>query len=554
MIVELQVENLAIIERAQVAFGPGFTVLTGETGAGKSLMIDALELALGERADTELVRTGTKKATVRLAIDLSHRSDLHPIFEEAGIDLEGGLITIHREVLAEGKSTCRINGVPTAVGTLKKLGAVLVDLHGQHRHQSLLDPLTHVEYLDRWIGGDVERLKGIVADRWEAYAALDSKLRALQRGIRDREQRLDLLKFQINEIESVHPAPGEVADLENRLARLKNVERLSSDVTLALEALIEGETNAYDLSASADRHLSDALRLDSSLSEASEQLQTALAAVDEAGRALSRYRASLESDPELLDETVQRIDAVKRLLRKYGDSEVAVLDHLEKAKEEFATLSDAEESLDSLSTAREAAFRTLQAACADLTELRKSVAGKFIEDVRRHLKEMAMDKAELDVLFRVVEPTAAGADDLEFQFSANPGEALKPLAKIASGGEVSRVMLALKSALAGRAGTPTLIFDEVDTGLGGRAAATMGKKLADLAEHYQVIVISHLPQVASQAAEHLRLEKRLREGRVSTDVVRLSQEDRVDEIARMLAGDAVTDGALSNAREMLRFL
>ena len=551
MISELRVENLAIIHHVELSFNGGFSVLTGETGAGKSLMIDALELALGERADTDLVRTGAPKASVQLVLDLSARPDLLNPLSELGLELENGQLFLLREVFAEGRSVARVNGRTVPVSTLKALGKMIVDLHGQHQHQALLDPLTHVGYLDQWIGEEAEAALTLVDSTYSAYAQVRERMNALKRGLREREQRLDILRFQVNEIRSFSPMEGEEEELTATLSRLKNLERITQSVRTALAALSEGEVNARDMLGSGSSAVSDALRFDPSLEAISAGIESAVVNLDESVHALSDYVERLDADPTLLDITTERLDGLRRLKRKYGETEAAVLAFCLTAESELATLEDAEASEESLGQQLSAAEEALTGACAKLTQVRRSKADAFVTSVRQHLDDLSMGKARLEVSIKPSEPTSLGADNVEFLFSANAGEPPKPLAKIASGGEVSRVMLALKSALAGRAGVPTLLFDEVDTGLGGKAAAAVGRKLANLGAFYQVIAISHLPQVAACAAHQYRIEKREEEGRSQTSVVPLSQDDRVEEIARMLAGDQVTEIAMANARELL---
>ncbi len=552
MIAELRVENLAIINHVELSFNGGFSVLTGETGAGKSLMIDALELALGERADTDLVRTGAAKASVQLVLDLSARADLLAPLSELGLELEDGRLFVLREVFAEGRSVARVNGRTVPIATLKAVGRLIVDLHGQHQHQALLDPLTHVGYLDQWIGVESFAALRAVEAAFATYSGVRSKMDALRRGLREREQRLDMLRFQVNEIRTFSPVEGEEVELTATLSRLKNLERITSSVQSALAALSEGELNARDLLAGGSSAVSDAVRFDPSLEPVASGLESAVVNLDEAVHTLSSYIERLDADPGLLDSTTERLDGLKRLKRKYGESEAAILAFCFSAEEELATLEDAEASEESLAQQLSIASEELRSACAALTTVRRSRADAFVSSMREHLDDLSMGKARLEVSIKPCEPSGAGADEVEFLFSANAGEPPKSLAKIASGGEVSRVMLALKSALAGRAGVPTLLFDEVDTGLGGKAAAAVGRKLAALGSFYQVIAISHLPQVAACAAHQYRIEKREQDGRSQTSVVPLSQIDRVEEIARMLAGDEVTETALANARELLQ--
>lgn len=552
MITELHVENLAIIQQARVIFRDGFTALTGETGAGKSLLIDALELCLGERADTELVRTGATKASVQLVIDLSNSPEILSTLADIGIDSEEGLIYIQREVQAEGRSQARVNGKSVPVATLRQLGELIVDLHGQHQHQALLDQETHVVYLDSWIGKDASELKLAVAERYSTWQEAKRKYEALQRGIQEREQRLDLLRFQVQEIETFSPVEGEESELNSLLVRLKNSERISDATQRAITVLSEGETNARDLLARGLKDAEEVERLDSTLDLS--ELREALVDLEESIHKIQSYFDSLENDPDALETAVERLDGLKRLKRKYGETETEILEFLSRAQQELSDLTDVEASEESLHSTLITAESALSETYDRLTELRKGRSRDFADDVRKHLADLSMEKTLFEVRISPGEATSGGRDFVEFLFSANSGEELKPLAKIASGGEISRVMLAMKSALAGRAGVPTLIFDEVDTGLGGAAAAAVGKKIRALSEHYQVLAISHLPQVASQANEQLRIQKNEVDGRVQTVIVPLSESERVQEIARMLAGDSVSEHAVANAKEMLRLL
>ena len=552
MITELHVENLAIIQQARVSFRDGFTALTGETGAGKSLLIDALELCLGERADTELVRTGATKASVQLVVDLSHSSDVLATLADLGIDSEEGLIYIQREVLIEGRSQARVNGKSVPVATLRQLGELIVDLHGQHQHQALLDQETHVVYLDSWIGKDASDLKQEVAAKYISWQDAKRKYEALQRGIQEREQRLDMLRFQVQEIEAFAPVEGEEVELNALLVRLKNSERISDAAQRAITVLSDGETNARDLLAMGLKNAEDVERLDATLDLT--ELREALVDLEESIHKIQSYFDSLESDSDALETTIERLDGLKRLKRKYGETDTEILNFLANAQQELAVLTDAEASEESLHDAFVAAESALGQTYDRLTELRMGRSRDFADDVRKHLADLSMEKTLFEVRISPGEATSGGRDFVEFLFSANSGEELKPLAKIALGGEISRVMLAMKSALAGRAGVPTLIFDEVDTGLGGAAAAAVGKKIRALSEHYQVLAISHLPQVASQANEQLRIQKIESGGRVQTEIVPLTESERVQEIARMLAGNSVSEHAVANAKEMLRLL
>ena len=552
MIVELTVENLAIIEHAQLLLGEGLTVLTGETGAGKSLVVDAIELALGERADSTLVRTGADRTVVSLAVDLRGSSAPNEVREELGLFSSEGAHLIQREVTADGRSQSRIDGKSTPIGVVKELGKQMVDLHGQHAHQSLLDPAHHAEYLDEWIGPLAIRLRDVVGRAFLELQEARKRLEIAQKGRQDLEQRTDMLRYQIQEIESVGPKVGEMAELEAQLVRLKNAERLAEACAIALGHASEDEGSAQDRLGAAIKTLAEAERLDTGLETATGPLRTSLYQLEEAVHVLRAYADGLEADPRRLEETAARVDALRVLRRKYGSDESEVLAFYAKAKAELAGLEGdavSEEEAAARLAECEAEFASQ---CKELTEARKAEAKVFADQVQSQLRELAMDKAKFSVSIKHKEPDATGADKVEFFFSANTGEHAKALAKIASGGEISRAMLAVKTVLSGLAGVPTLVFDEVDSGLGGREAAVVARKLAALAQHYQVIAITHLPQIAARASTHYRIEKEEEGGRTVTRVRLLDGDERVQEIARMLAGEEVTEPALANARELLR--
>lgn len=551
MIVELSVENVAIIERSQLQLGPGFTVLTGETGAGKSLLIDAIELVLGERADTDLVRAGAARAVVAAVFDFSDHPELRALAADQGLELEDGLLYVQREVAAEGRSNCRVGGKLAPVAALKKLGQRLVDLHGQHDHQSLLHPERHGEFLDGWIGEPIPELKHAMANAYQVWSEAKQDLAALQRGVREREQRLDMLRFQVEEIRNASPQPGEFEELEARLSRLQHSEKLAEAVFGAIDQLSEQERCAIDLAGASLRSLEAVQRFDPEVEDLVEQVRSAWVGLDEATRSLRAYGERLEVEPRLLEATAERLDLLKRLRRKYGETEATILEFLAEAERELELLTDHEQTIERLELRVKQSEEQARKAAEKLSAARRSRAPEFAKQVTEQLHDLAMEKARFDVRFTDRAMDHDGTDAIEFFFSANVGEPERPLAKIASGGEVSRVMLAIKTALAGRAGVPTLIFDEVDSGLSGRAAAVVARKLEELATHYQILAISHLPQIASRATTHFRIEKQERDGRVLTSVRGLDGQERIEEIARMLAGEALSESALANARDLL---
>lgn len=551
MLVELSVQNVAIIDQAQLALGPGFTVLTGETGAGKSLFVDALELALGGRADTDLVRSGAVRAVVAATFDLTSRPEVAERAIELGAALEDGLLYIQREVLAEGRSQARIAGRAVPVSTLRELGEMLVDLHGQHDHQSLFRPERHVEFLDAWAGEEARRRLQDVQISLQERNATRAKLAALRGASRDRERRLDLIRFQIDEIGEAKIEAGEYEVVQGALRRLRSLDKIQSLLQSALEDLAERETSAEGAIAQTLRPLEEAARLDTGVQPGLDLIREASVNLSEGVRSLREALGGLESDPEALAAAEERLDLLNKLRRKYGDDETQILAYFDEIVSELALLEQAEEGVEGLTALiEEQESRLLQMAEA-LTSLRKEKAEEFARLVERELAELGMEKAVFCVRIEAKEIDETGADAVEFDFSSNAGEPPRPLAKIASGGEISRAMLAIKAALAGRAGVPTLIFDEVDTGLGGRAAAMVARKMERLAESYQVLSVSHLPQIAARANRHFRIEKVASESRTRTEISELGPEQRIDEIARMLAGEQISESARANARELL---
>ncbi|MCX7925571.1 MAG: DNA repair protein RecN [Fimbriimonadales bacterium] len=549
MLHALHIENLAIIDRLEVNFEAGLNALTGETGAGKSILIDALSLALGERADPTLIRAGADKLRVNAVFEPPDDPELRTLLDELGVEPEEGLLYLSREVQAGGRSLARINGQPTPLNTLKAIGERLVDLHGQHEHQSLLKPSSHLEFLDRWLGEPALSLRAQVRETVQALRTAERDLQELTEREREREQMLDLYRFQVDEIRKANLQPGEEEQLETEERRLTHAEKLIALAGGAYDALMN-ESGAYDQAANASRNLSEIARIDPSVAEWGDMLEGALAQIEEVARNLRAYAESIEYDPARLEEVIARIELIKRLKRKYGDTIDAVLRYAEDAEAKLHALETQTERREAL----EAQIADLQASattlCERLSALRQSGAQRFAETVQACLRDLAMERAVFLVEVRPKPMDTSGADSVEFLFSANPGEPPRPLSKIASGGEMSRVMLALKTALADAAPVPTLVFDEIDAGLGGRTAHAVGEKLAELAQHCQILCITHLAQIASRATHHLAIEK-LTDGDATRVQIRpLEGEARVQEIARMLTGEP-TETALQHARELL---
>ncbi len=552
MITDLSVENIAVIEKAHLHLGPGFTVLTGETGAGKSLLVEAIGLVLGDRADSDLVRAGAARGRVRVSFDLSARRDLLDLMAAEGIASGDGQLSIEREVSSEGRSTTRVQGRNVSVASLRKLGVGLVDLHGQHDHQLLLDPLQHLPTYDQWLGEGLEPLLERVRALHADWIGAKQSLALVRRSVKDRQQRLDLLSFQLNELETAELSLGEVEELEQQLSRLRNVERLQAAARGAMELLQRGEVNAVEQLGEAVKQLDAVASLDALLAEHVAALQSSLFEVQDAVLELGRYEEGVEADPEQLAAIGERLDLIQRLMRKHDRAEPELIALLDELRREKAVLEDAESSEEALGARVQQTEAALLEGAGVLSAYRKEHAARFAEQVTEHLRELALERACFELHFDSKPVDELGIDAVTFRFTANAGEPPRLLSRTASGGELSRVMLALKVVLAGKVGVPTLIFDEIDTGLSGRAAAVVAKKLQELGEFHQVISISHLPQLAGRAAAHYRIAKSEHALRTFTEILHLEGEERVIEMARMLAGEEIGDSAMANARELLR--
>ena len=570
MLEELNISDFAIIDRLSVRLEPGFNVLTGETGAGKSIIIDAVGAVIGGRTSSEVVRTGTKGARVeaifsvddRLAGAIATALEGYDLLEEG----EGSLI-LTREINASGRSTARINGRAVPVSVLADLGALLVDIHGQSEHLSLFKVASHVDLLDRY---------GALLDRRQALAALVTRLRAVQaeedrlrHSRRDAARRLDLLGYQVEEIAAASLRPGEEEELEAERTVLANADRLATLAHTALTLLSEGEGEEINALALLNRGVAivgDLARIDASQDVLLESLNTALYGVEEAARDLSRYADGIEGDPSRLATLEERSTQLQMLKRKYGETVEEVIAFGERAAAEQGELLNAEDRLESLAAEAERLREVLGREGAGLSAARHLAAEELARRVEGQLGDLNMARAQFSVALDWREDPRGvpvperegrygcddtGLDHVEFLISTNPGEALKPLVRIASGGEASRLMLALKTILSSVDQTPTLIFDEVDTGVGGRSGAVVGEKLRDLGHHHQVICITHLPSVAAMGNLHLRIEKQVAGERTRTTVYPLEGPERVEEIASMLGGIPVGESARQAAVELL---
>ncbi len=552
MIQNLSVSNIAIIENSELGFEPGLSVLTGETGAGKSLLVDSINLAMGERADFELVRTGAKKGQVSLKFGPIPNQTYAILVEN---DLEGtsDSLEISRELLPSGRSNIRVNGKSVPLGILKKIGMTIVDLHGQHDHQALIVPERQIEFLDSWIGADAARILCQVSTIYEQVEILKRKLHNVQRSQRERELRRSMLEFQIGEIEEAKLQPGILDEIQLQFERIQNSERLALGAGNLLEILSESESSVIVQLGMALKELRTMANLDSELESAAADLDSTLTNIQDFTREIGQYSDNLDSDPKEIEILAGRIDQIRTLFRKYGKDEGEVLAFLDECRNELEELQDPSSNESELRAQLDVLAQQLELHAKSLSDLRKAKALEFAQLVTDCARDLAMDAVQFSVDFQEKQIAPDGRDIITFLFSANEGEDQKTLAKIASGGEISRLMLAIKVAGSGRAGVPTLIFDEVDTGLSGRAAVATANKMLQLAKDYQIIAISHLPQIAAKAQHHYRIDKVIQNGRTITQVRKLNDEERIEEIARMLAGESVGDKARQNAAELLGF-
>ncbi len=535
MLDELHVRELALIQEAWLEFGPGMTVLTGETGAGKTALLGALKLLLGERADTGAVRSGAAEALVEGR------------FAASGVE-----ILVRRRIGADGRSRCSIDGEMATVGALASTVGPLVDLHGQHEHQALLGTQSHLGYLDRWAGAEVESARAEYAASRATYHAAKTDLDALVARLDEASRDAEHLRFVADEIGGVNPAPGEDEALAARLPALQHSERLADAADEAAEAL-RGEGGALDRVAYATASLRRVQGIDPVVDELALRLESLQAQLDDVGGTARVYRDSIEHDPKVLDETLARLGAIAGLVKKYGPT----LDDVVRRREEaLRMLDEAEEGTLALSEARarvEGALEAFVDTAKTLAERREQAAPGFVGALEQATSGLAMDGARFEVAFTDLPLdrwTTEGPHRVEFLYAPAPGQPARPLARIASGGEVSRVMLALKVVLGGADTVETLVFDEVDSGVGGATATAVGARLAQLAGTHQVIVVTHLAQVAAFADDHLVVSKVVDEEGVATAVTRVNGEERVAEVARMLSGND-SDASLAHARELL---
>lgn len=552
MLTHLYIRDYAIIDSLELEFGPGMTALTGETGAGKSILVEALGLVLGDRADSGVVRHGAERAEISARFDVAAHPETRRWLTER--DFEAGDECIIRRVIgADGRSRGYVNGQPVPLATLCELGERLVDIHGQHEHHSLLRADAQRALLDEYAGN--EALLARVTERFEAWRERRMRLDALRAAQADREARLDLLRFQVRELEQFAPVAGEYARLEEEHHRLAHAGRLIAAAQRALSLARDEETAASTLLGAARRELESAAALDAALAPIAEAFATALITLEEAASDLRRYLERLEIDPQRQDTVEARIAAAQQLARKHRVTPDELPDTLGKLRAELETLDDIESSLAGLEQDLAKDAEAYLALARELRERRRRAAGELTDKVTAAMHELGMRGGRFEI---VLEDAAErgfaphGLDAIEFRVTANAGQPPRPVAKVASGGELSRISLAIQVIAAKSRTVPAMVFDEVDAGIGGAVAEIVGRKLRALGERCQVLCVTHLPQVASQAHHHVQVSKRTVKGVTKTAVAVLDVEARIEELARMLGGVEITDTTRQHAREMMQ--
>lgn len=547
MLSVLHIENIAVIEQADIAFDEGFNVLTGETGAGKSIVIDAISAILGERAYRDMIRTGATKASVRA---LFRRIPELPWFQECGVPYEEEIL-VQREIYLDGKNVCRVNGQLVTVSILHKLGLQLVNIHGQHDSQQLFDEAYHLTFLDDFSGnGD---LQAAYREKFDAVSDLRREIQRLSMDEGEKLRRMEALQFQIGEISRAGLKPGEDEALEARRRLLQNAEKLSDGLDTAVGSIYgdEDSDGAAGMLVQAERALSRISRYDESLEAIRAKVSDLMYQVQDAAEELRDRRADFAYSGEELEAIEARLDVIHRLRRKYGATCQEILDFLQRAQAELDEITFADDQLERLQGRCKTAEAEAWSAAKALRESRKQGAKELADRILEELRQLDMPRVQFACRFAETELTPTGADTVAFYLSANAGEALKPMNKVASGGELARIMLALKNVLAGQDQIPTLIFDEVDSGVSGRAAQKVAEKLRSVAKNKQVLCVTHLPQIAALADTHLLIAKGERDGRTFTTVTPLDWEGRKQELARIIGGASITATTLKSAEEML---
>ena len=553
MLVELGIKNFAIISSLRLQFHDGMTALTGETGAGKSIIIDAMGLLCGSRGSTDYIRQGSNKCSLEGLFEVPTDSQFTELLHELGIETEDELLIVQRDISQSGKNICRVNGRTLTLSNLRRIGAFLVDIQGQNEHQELLQPDRHLHLLDQFGGKKFQELLAKYRQAFEKFQHLKQQMRKIQANEQSYVQRMDMLRFQQDEIANANLLPNEEEELTEERAKLGNYQKIVDSLAHSYALLTNDEGNSLDGIGAALTSMQDIAHLDSEYETVSENLQSAFYLLQEAAGDISRQFDSLSFDEGRLEEVNQRLELIQQLKRKYGQTVSEVLAYYEEITKELTESAYTEGQLEQLAKEVSAQEEVASHFAEQLHQERKKIAYKLSLAIVTELKELYMEHSQFEVRFmnskKILQED--GFDEVEFYLTTNPGEPLKPLVKVASGGELSRMLLALKTIFSQNQGITSIVFDEVDTGVSGRVAQAIAEKIAKIAANSQVLCITHLPQVAAIADYQYYIKKEINQGRTQTIVSELEPQNRVYEIARMLAGSEVTELTMEHAKELL---
>lgn len=553
MLQELSIQNFAIIPKLNISFEPGMTVLTGETGAGKSIIIDAVGLLTGGRGSQDYIREGTDTAVLQGLIDVEPNTVLSSILDDLGIKLEDNQLLIHRELHRNGRNVIRVNNTLVNATALKSLGSHLVDIHGQNEHQALMQPEQHLSLLDEFAKNKIQPIMTAYSQAYAKYRQLEDAYHQRQADEQAWAQRLDMLSFQSNELNEAGLVAGEEERLETEYQELSNFQDVLTALSTAYEALNgEWEHNGLETVATAMSELEDIEELSPRYAKLTEAVRGAYYELQEASSEILTVRDGLEFDEERLRFVDDRLNLIRSLEKKYGATVEDVLEHQKKVDTELAQMGGSEQSAAALAEEVQLAKKEASQLATQLHDIRSHAATSLAKQIHEQLKDLYMEKAIFSVKFTQQRLNATGFDNIEFYIQTNLGEGAKPLAKIASGGELSRMMLAMKTIFSREQGVTSIIFDEVDTGVSGRVAQAIAEKIAVIGRYSQVLTITHLPQVAAIADHHFFIEKQVVGERTETSVRQLPENQRIDELARMLSGNELTSAAKENARDLLK--
>lgn len=555
MLLDLKVKNFALIEKLEINFKKGLNVLTGETGAGKSIIIGALEMLLGGRASREVIRSGKEKAYIEAVYEPEKLDLINKKLKEYGIEPEEDILLLSREIKRTGRNRSRINGQLATLTMVSNVSSYLVDIHGQHEHQSLLDVKLHLDFLDDFIGKKIISLKEKVNDKYKQIKNINNRLQEMKIDEGEKARELDLLDFQINEIEKANLKTGEFEKLEKEYKKLSNAEDIFATTGMIYNDINGDDFNNNGILDKIGHYMTelDSLKeYDDKIDKFHSQMENIYYSLQDLGYEIREYNENLDFNKKRLKEIEDRLDTINNLKKKYGESIEEILEYNQKMKKKRDELVSQEELIKELKEKRKSIKTEYYKKAEKLSEIRKNYAKKLEEKIKDELTDLAMEDVLFKVRFEEKELASDGIDEIEFMISPNPGEDLKPLAKIASGGELSRIMLAFKKIIAEIDKVDTLIFDEVDSGVGGKTAQKMAEKLAVIGSKRQVICITHLPQIASMGDNHFYINKTAKNGKTYTNINKLDGEEKPKELARMLGGVKMTDTTLEHAEEMIK--